>query len=1380
MIVSLVQTPRCRAFFSSSTLVAMLFAATFNTPLLRAADPKKPVPTPSVAPPAAVLDAKQWTVPESRGNTFAISEFDGRAAIAAGAKQLVLVSGSKLDVNRRVRIEFRFPDPTSKSGLTFAAGLADPANLKDRGKFVTITPGVGGVSWAIFDPRSTTRATDVRGVYRPQFLVERSLAWPESLRANVEADMLASKPIEERRLLLEVTLRPQGYEVSLDGIPLADVAHESLDPRGFARLLLSPKVEIFRVETQEVLPADDSWLYRPIDLTSILNAAKLNGSTITRDSLAAHAKDDAKREIQVGGIPFHLPSVGPAGQDHVDVGTSWFRQGNLDGRFSGRGNDPLTARWPGALIKDPARLTLRLPYQRYTALHLLAASDGDADEVPVVTAQFYRSQSGFPKNFAARVPAFTATSSGGYAIDVATSDGKPGRLYLVTIPIDAGALAEFADLDYLEVELTKEVRLYRASPDPMYYSLHAAGLPSSVHIYALTAERPAVDVEIEAGAYAHIWTAPETPTYKIKLRNRLPESRDVEVRLRVNPLGQKPSSSIEETVSLPRSGVVTRTYRHKPSRYGFHDVEVTVIDAEQRQTEHRSLAYLHEDTRERGNWDFGHGPLFGFWNWGGGHVTPAADKQLLAMAKAGIETTPGSFEEYVARHGEETRKVMEAHKIFTLKFAGAGDHYVTAKFAADLKAVGLEKARETFIKTLTERRSTPGPNSRPMFLSFYAEPSIGPVTHGIFPKFIGEAETPFSDYERERYEMFLNGFVEGARIVREKFPEAKNLLPHGDPAFVVHFLQNNREDVASLIDGVCVDIPCFERLPEQQFHQVSLHRLYMARQELREAGIKKPLLPMYEGPCVPSGPGALTDQEQADITIRNSLMLLVYGVDIQNGGFPAFDTASYWGEQHYGFGVLNRMSLETPKIAYTALATLTRHLNRKNFEKWLPTGSHSTYALQFKHYKTGETTHVLWTLRGTRPVSLQVPDGAQVVVYDQNDNPLETRKDGNRITFSVGQSPCYVEGLAADAVMTLGEPSHNDAQPAEHSQKLANFGDGSWKIAMQQEPGYEESHTPYIFRYPSKMTAQPESDSRGPALAIHFPDPEKDRVFVPYYSVLTPPQPIAIPGKASHLGLWVKGSSDWGRVVYFVRDAQGEQWINVGTRGAWNCDDLHSWMSFNFDGWRYLRMELPSNGAHDRFREGGSAWWGPYSSGDGNIDLPLKLEKVVVERRTHVMYVDGPEPADRSDVLLGDLFAEYETAADSTPEAVRIAAVRMSVPEVNGLGNPIAELSATGAGAPLTIERITLPPQEADGTQCYVHFPKADGATQYDVWASPYADGRGALQLGKAWKEPGGLIRGLRPNRDFYLYVTYTTSDGKTSKPSAPLKINLVDFFGMK
>ena len=172
---------------------------------------------------------------------------------------------------------------------------------------------------------------------------------------------------------------------------------------------------------------------------------------------------------------------------------------------------------------------------------------------------------------------------------------------------------------------------------------------------------------------------------------------------------------------------------------------------------------------------------------------------------------------------------------------------------------------------------------------------------------------------------------------------------------------------------------------------------------------------------------------------------------------------------------------------------------------------------------------------------------------------------------------------------------------------------------------------------------------------------------------------------------------------------------------------------------------------------------------------------MIVERRTHAMYVNDPQPTRADDVLLGDLLAEYARPEDKSDEVVRLDKLRMPVPAgIPDLGNPIRDMLATGIGTPVQVERITLPEQDADGTRCFVHFKPVEGAKSYDVWVSPYADGSGALQLGKAWIEPGKQVTGLRADTDFFLFVVYTDKDGKLSKPSAGFKIRLKDIFGMK
>jgi hypothetical protein len=166
---------------------------------------------------------------------------------------------------------------------------------------------------------------------------------------------------------------------------------------------------------------------------------------------------------------------------------------------------------------------------------------------------------------------------------------------------------------------------------------------------------------------------------------------------------------------------------------------------------------------------------------------------------------------------------------------------------------------------------------------------------------------------------------------------------------------------------------------------------------------------------------------------------------------------------------------------------------------------------------------------------------------------------------------------------------------------------------------------------------------------------------MPFYTTLVPPKPIVITGKASHLGLWLTASSDWGRVVYCLRDAKGERWISVGKKGEWNVDDVHCWSAFCFDGRRYLTFELPGNAPYDCYREAGTSFWGPYGKGDAIVDLPLTLEKIIVERRTHVIAPTEQHPASADDVLLGTLHAEYARESDRGEEAIRLSRLRMPV-----------------------------------------------------------------------------------------------------------------------
>ncbi len=400
-----------------------------------------------------------------------------------------------------------------------------------------------------------------------------------------------------------------------------------------------------------------------------------------------------------------------------------------------------------------------------------------------------------------------------------------------------------------------------------------------------------------------------------------------------------------------------------------------------------------------------------------------------------------------------------------------------------------------------------------------------------------------------------------------------------------------------------------------------------------------------------------------------------------------------------------------------------------------------------------------------------------------NEVEISSVEESGVYPIMVSTSPCYVRGLKGDPRIMLGEPNHSDSKPARDAVKLGNLGDGSWKISTDRDEDYENVHLEFIKKFPGKMNVKsvPASNEQGgKALAVHLEQQEKERKTMPFYTTLVPSKPVVIPGKASHLGFWVHAASDWGRVVYCLRDANGERWLSVGKKGEWNVDDVHNWSAFNYDGWRYLTFEVPANSPYDRYREAGTSFWGNYQ-GDMLVDLPLTLEKIIVERRTHVIHATEQRSAAPDDVLLGSFYAEYENPADKTDEAVRLSQLQMPVPNTApDLANPIRNLDETGATAGPEVTKINPPEREYDGRRCHVHFAAVDGAKTYDVWVATYPDGRGAILLGKDWTAPGQLLTGLSSNVDLHLFVVAKDAEGKMSKPGKPFKANLKDMFPMK
>jgi hypothetical protein len=306
---------------------------------------------------------------------------------------------------------------------------------------------------------------------------------------------------------------------------------------------------------------------------------------------------------------------------------------------------------------------------------------------------------------------------------------------------------------------------------------------------------------------------------------------------------------------------------------------------------------------------------------------------------------------------------------------------------------------------------------------------------------------------------------------------------------------------------------------------------------------------------------------------------------------------------------------------------------------------------------------------------------------------------------------------------------------------------------------------------------------------VELVNAQTNKPMVGFYGIFEPPKPIDIPGKPRALGLWVNGRSAWNRFIYQVVDAKGETWISVGTKDAWNCDDIHSWSSINHDGWRYMRFPLPGNAPGDDYRECDSTWWG--SDADGVFDLPVKLARVMIEMRPQMIYADQMLPVDDLSIELDDLTVEYETADDRTDAPVRLQRAAAGVLEKGAapkLPNPYAALQRNPGPRP-EIAAVRPPEDINNGTRLFVEIKPVAGAKAYKGWVSAHADGRGAQPLGLTQQSTGSkllksitapnlvLFDGLRPARPMYVFVTAIGADDQESKPSTIRRVVLRDEF---
>lgn len=936
------------------------------------------------------------------------------------------------------------------------------------------------------------------------------------------------------------------------------------------------------------------------------------GVDLTPDANARFAKPIGKNNIVVDGVPFELPA---GDKDHLDLRKAeWigWKTDPADYYENYDGGPPI--------LHDQRMPLLRIPLADYTTAHLLAVADDDAKLTNAFTLRAGRY--GWSEQVALHAYPGMAPRSSQLAAG-SKIDTPAGPLFYVRIPMTKAIAQDLQN--FLEVEITKELRLARRQPDPNRFRIRPLGLPSGVRIAAITFERSPLQMRVNSKESGHAFVEPQKPTFQVRLRNITQSDRDYQL---VATMTHRDGTKSQARVAgkIPAGQTVAPSIAVAVKR-GYHDVVIALLDAAGKVLleRHTSCALLPPDTRKHRATS-----PFGTWDFGGAHFT-----------NDDFEITGPLYVKLGLRFGFGTKPEMRS------KYGIVP--------STEPMVLGTIKTYEDTLKN--------SPDLDPTVLIFHETSISGRHITRVPDLFHDRPPYQLDAEEKKNYDKLLNEVIAAAKEMRRKYPKVH--LRFGNGALPTQEEFYRRKLPAELFDSGGNESPAFGRPPETQPPDCVGHNsgVWMIRQMLDAYGYKdKPVSHCYEL-CYPaSNPGNLSTRTQADYFVRHALHSLAWNMPHIKIGCICDMGNSYYFSNWGATGFCNSKPELSVKPAFVAVATLTRVLDGARFSRILDLGSPTLYALEFK-LPTSETAYALWTVRGQRPLRLKSDIAAWKHTNDQGQESTVQAK-GGIVEVGLSGSAVYLVGKGTLTPASFGEPVYADAPPAKHTVLSPLTSMDDWTIGKERDIELEY----YDFMCPRRkgeFAFEPVKSIAGKEGALRItPRPIKHgKDTMPMYAVLAHNKGIPVPGKPTEIGMWVHGNSGWGRLIFELKDAKGQRWISLGAEQTdapkkwvedmipaalraklarpaindWNTSDVFGISHINFDGWRYVAFPLPGNYPGEGYGWPANSQW--RGDKDGIVHYPLTVSRLIFELQEKVLHVKTFAPPPRPEIYVRDLIA---------------------------------------------------------------------------------------------------------------------------------------------
>lgn len=1032
-------------------------------------------------------------------------------------------------------------------------------------------------------------------------------------RKRVEADAIQTRPWTDRWIELRVRIVGRSVSIWTEGL-LMDVV--KLDRPAAGQTVLSFQTGD-RLRHLVVEPMSPDERYVMVDLTH--QARGHDGPELQSPQPA--------RRIEGKSVPFILPrgNVGSLDLSHA----KWIDQDR----------DPWSFQEPydggPDVVHDRRMPMLRIPSADYVAAHVLAVVDDKPSHTNTFSlraGRFGLRDQVVHYDFHGEVPR-TAEDH----VDAPWVDTPVGRMRSVRVPITAAFAQDIAN--YVEIELTREVRLARRHPDPNRFRYRPVGMPSGVRIAAITLERSPLAFRVTSDQTAHAFVEPDRPTFHLHLNNITSRPQAYSLRVEGESLTGLAFPTAHFQGVVPAQESTTIPVSLEPQRYGYHELRAVLGDGNGRDllTRRTSFALLPPDTRQHRDTS-----PFGMWDFGDGHFG-VLNADIIGPLYVKLGMRYGMF-----RYSVEERSRWGVRQ---------GQDY----------AVRMKRSKgPSPVEGFLARRQL-HPDGSPLLMLFHEDPiSRDHVTRNLdlvhdYPPYV------LSDEERQRLDAMMTLATETAQAIRKHDPSVHITLGNG--AIPTREELYRHKFPPALFDSAGNESGSYGRLPETQPpDNVAFNAsVWMDRQLLDHYGYAdKPVTLAYEIGYPNSNPGNLTPQTQADYYVRHALHMLAWRMPLIRLGL-VHDVGNSYRFSNWGSAGFARMAPElNVKPAFIAYATMTRVLDGATFQSVKPTDSQGVYVLSFDRPDHRKVL-AMWTIRGERPVTLAFEGDELRTVVDSQGNTLDFPQS-QQVQAMLSASPVYVVGSSEVVKIELGVPTYQDA-PRGHATVLDTLGSmAGWTVQTERD-SILEFYNPLMPRRLGQFVFEPAASWEGCEQVLKVsPQPiHEGKPTMPMYMALRHGEGLTVPGRPTQVGVWVNGNAGWGRIIFEFVDASGQTWTSIGApspdapprwleqrttpqqrealspawHSDWNTDDLFGHSRINFDGWRYVAMDMPGHYPGEGYRWPGTSQW--RHDRDGTVHYPLTFRRLVVELNERVLHVADYQPVRRPEIYLRDLtVAEHD------------------------------------------------------------------------------------------------------------------------------------------